>query len=362
MSTIREALAQIYDAGHYQHYVEPLQKYVNFEDANILDVGSGLCWHAPFFRALGARSVLCVDKHVDLNSHDLRIHNEPNKANHNINTTLSISKFLCCFEGIEITKSEIEEYDPRVTATNLCIMQTVTEHLLQPDKAIAAIAKILPPGATIYLSHGNYYAWGGHHLPPYTVTEYDPNDPSHAQLADWHHVVNVDLVDNKYIELNKIRIHELAALLRPYFDAKFIDFVTSPDEVSARLTSNIALNLFTYSREELLTDLWIFVGERKAEMATTAPQVKFSVLPITISKNNYREGYCYIVGVPFSITAENYELYYNGELLPLGDCNHDDIRSRGDGRYSIWGPTLYFSLPGNVDPFRTEAAIELRRR
>ncbi len=38
--------------------------------------------------------------------------------------------------------------------------------------------------------------------------------------------------------------------------------------------------------------------------------------------------------------------------LPLGPahCSHDDIRTLGKGRYSHWGPALYFSSSDNTDP------------
>ncbi len=43
-------------------------------------------------------------------------------------------------------------------------------------------------------------------------------------------------------------------------------------------------------------------------------------------------------------------LLENGVAMPRPHCGHDEIRRQGEGRYSHWGPTLYFSTSDNSDP------------
>lgn len=44
------------------------------------------------------------------------------------------------------------------------------------------------------------------------------------------------------------------------------------------------------------------------------------------------------------------QLYEDGEPLGPGHAGHDDIRTLGRGRFSHWGPKVYFSTSDNSDP------------
>jgi hypothetical protein len=128
--------------------------------------------------------------------------------------------------------------------------------------------------------------------------------------------------------------------------------------VARRLTPARRLKLFQYYEAELLTDLWIFVGRRRDDAAADiAYRESFRV---SVHPDTYREGLCYLVPIPFGINPARYALYENGRPLAHPDSLHEDIRRLGDGRYSIWGHTLYFSTSGNADPLKTRAIYELR--
>jgi MoaA/NifB/PqqE/SkfB family radical SAM enzyme len=59
-------------------------------------------------------------------------------------------------------------------------------------------------------------------------------------------------------------------------------------------------------------------------------------------------------------TDEVAELHENGAPLPHSDAVHDDIRQLGEGRYSLWGNTLYFSSTDNSDARTNGRDYELR--
>src|SRR5215831_6205378 len=67
-------------------------------------------------------------------------------------------------------------------------------------------------------------------------------------------------------------------------------------------------------------------------------------------------GYCYYTTIPESFygaakqQAEPIRVYENEVALPFPDAVHDEIRSQGEGRYSVWGKTLYLSTSDNSDP------------
>src|SRR5262249_57540238 len=73
-----------------------------------------------------------------------------------------------------------------------------------------------------------------------------------------------------------------------------------------------------------------------------------------------REAACFRVQIPFGIDPNRHALFEDGRELPARNCMHDEIRKLGDGRYSIWGHTLYFSTPGNAHPATSGRRYELR--
>lgn len=70
----------------------------------------------------------------------------------------------------------------------------------------------------------------------------------------------------------------------------------------------------------------------------------------------HESGFCYVVEIPDSFIKKagdslpKAKLFENEQELSIPECIHDDIRSIGMGRYSVWGRSLYFSSSDNSDP------------
>jgi MoaA/NifB/PqqE/SkfB family radical SAM enzyme len=77
-------------------------------------------------------------------------------------------------------------------------------------------------------------------------------------------------------------------------------------------------------------------------------------------------GYCHIGRLPDSFlkaTKDRFSdavLYEDGVSLPNPNAMHDEIRSLGAGRYSLWSGWLYFSSSDNSEPITNGRAYVLR--
>jgi len=70
---------------------------------------------------------------------------------------------------------------------------------------------------------------------------------------------------------------------------------------------------------------------------------------------DHERGRCFIAPVPEWLTSDSdgvsrLVVLEDGRALPLGHAAHEDIRSLGCGRYSHWGPSVYFSPSDGTDP------------
>jgi radical SAM protein with 4Fe4S-binding SPASM domain len=80
----------------------------------------------------------------------------------------------------------------------------------------------------------------------------------------------------------------------------------------------------------------------------------------------HESGHCYLVKIPESFTKlageslSHAELLEDGVPLPFPNSVHNDIRKRGEGRYSVWGHSLYFSTSDNSDPSDNGRRYELK--
>lgn len=79
----------------------------------------------------------------------------------------------------------------------------------------------------------------------------------------------------------------------------------------------------------------------------------------------HESGHCYLVEIPESFTKlageslNDAELLEGGVPLPFSNVLHEDIRRLGEGRYSVWGHSLYFSTSDNSDPSDNGRCYEL---
>jgi hypothetical protein len=67
------------------------------------------------------------------------------------------------------------------------------------------------------------------------------------------------------------------------------------------------------------------------------------------------QGHCFLAQLPAHLlsdseSASRLHLYEDERELGPPHSAHDDIRAHGAGRFSHWGPQLYFSTSDNSDP------------
>ncbi len=72
-------------------------------------------------------------------------------------------------------------------------------------------------------------------------------------------------------------------------------------------------------------------------------------------------GSCYTAAMPEELIsdfdgASRIKVFEDGKALPHGKAMHDEIRNLGGGRFSHWGPHLFFSTSDNSDP-RTNGRV-----
>jgi hypothetical protein len=79
---------------------------------------------------------------------------------------------------------------------------------------------------------------------------------------------------------------------------------------------------------------------------------------INVSQSSSDGGYAYFVAQNFGTVGDDaanpaqsvLKIYENGVLLNPAHAGHADIRNNGQGRFSHWGNTLYFSATDNTNP------------
>jgi glycosyltransferase involved in cell wall biosynthesis len=82
------------------------------------------------------------------------------------------------------------------------------------------------------------------------------------------------------------------------------------------------------------------------------------ISPETISQEI---GHCFLANLGLSEGSGRVGLWEDEVRLGPGGCLHDDVRINGGGRYSVWGPTLYFSSTDNTDPRSNGRGYRFRR-
>jgi MoaA/NifB/PqqE/SkfB family radical SAM enzyme len=71
--------------------------------------------------------------------------------------------------------------------------------------------------------------------------------------------------------------------------------------------------------------------------------------------------YAYVAELFRSIEGQEFVLLEDEKVLGLPNCLHDEIRSKGAGRYSVWGRSVYFSASDNSDPRVNGRCYHLQR-
>jgi len=103
--------------------------------------------------------------------------------------------------------------------------------------------------------------------------------------------------------------------------------------------------------------LWLLITQR-------IPAAGFIKMVISSLRRPYRgelsvlrpeQGHCFVADMPEHLlsdgeSASRLRLYEDDRELGPAHSPHDKIRAVGQGRYSHWGPQLYFSASDNSDP------------
>jgi glycosyltransferase involved in cell wall biosynthesis len=84
---------------------------------------------------------------------------------------------------------------------------------------------------------------------------------------------------------------------------------------------------------------------------------------VVIDTGNVRPetGHCYVASLDIGPGSERFSLWEDGRPLGPAGCLHDEIRSQGMGRYSVWGNSLYLSTSDGSDPRDNRRTYLLRR-
>lgn len=247
--------------------VEELDRLVPLAGLDVLEVGCGQCWSAPFFLGAGARSYHGVELIGPLPERRIfdRRHAQASwTAEHYLPTPLGLPELLAAFADVTYTNADFGDTRLPAGCCDVVLMRVVSEHLLEPRRCFTEIHRLLRPGGRLYVSHGSYQSWNGHHVVPHNLDELDEGDPRQAAVIDWRHLDR--LVENDRTDghnLNYIRVTELMGLLRSLFEVESWSLLpTAPACGGERLSEARRQELPEHAREELLSDM-LYVVVRK---------------------------------------------------------------------------------------------------
>ena len=357
ISQVEDALSIVLDTG-YQSIVDDVDNAVNVKGKRLLEVGSGACWYAPLFLVKDAASYTGVDLFTSLETREILDRHfalELRTPQTLRQMPLSFSEYIQCFSNIEAIQDDILSVHYQSSSFDAAFLLTVSEHLVDVKATLQKLHDLLVVGGKLYLTHGNYYCWNGHHLAPRNVGAFNPNKSEMREVADWGHVKKFikNNVDGPHV--NFIRLHELMKTIKDLYQIDWWKFYESPDERGGtRLTENLRAEFPEYYREELLTEMAYCTCTKVTEKNLSHPDSTNEPFghktAIIINWYNHESGFCYITGIPSLGKLSELVLLEEFQEIGPAESLHEDIRKIGKGRYSIWGNYLYFSASDNSDP------------
>ena len=237
-------------AVKFNYLAWPRKIITHIHGQDVLDVGCGTGIHSIGYVVAGVKSYTGLDPKIDFT----------NDRSKNLRTRH--------WERFGWTPNDIMQQIPHVnfisgTFENIApqdnfdmvVLHNVTEHLLNIEEVFDGIAQRLRPGGRLLYNHHNFYAWNGHHQPPKTVHDIDPDDPFQRELIDWKHVATFDCqTDALSKKLNKIRIKELKLLTQKFFKIEqWSEVPIKPENGLFRFTDEILRAHPRFTKTELLT-------------------------------------------------------------------------------------------------------------
>lgn len=219
---------------------------------DVLDLGCGHTLYGVGFLVYGARSYLGIDPKLDLDAPKLRRRERfRSKVADSSWTLRQVQEALPAVRYGSFDVSDL----PSAQRFDVIFMHNVTEHLTAIEEVFSELRRRLRPGGKIIYRHHNYACWNGHHQPPRTIAEIDPQSEVQRAYLDWAHL---DFDPEKHPavarRLNRIRLHELRALTAKFF--RIVTWEELPSRVeqgAERLSDEIVAQHPGYTRDELLT-------------------------------------------------------------------------------------------------------------
>jgi SAM-dependent methyltransferase len=153
-------------------------------------------------------------------------------------------------DGIRLYKMNAETLCFEKDSFDFVISIFVFEHLMDLDKAIVELYRVIKPTGILFLAIDLFTGTFGAHWP------YSQRKPSVA----WQHLVD----SNMYIHngLNKLRENDFIKALNKKF--KLLELIRIIDEEGRKLlTQELQQRLSLYAQEELLTDRLILVMQNE---------------------------------------------------------------------------------------------------
>lgn len=258
-----------------------------FQHQDILDVGMGQGPYALYYIHNGCKSYTGVDPGILLDGsfvRDHRIGGQITKKNIDYNILTDQEKEQLKNLGDEVnwyhnfgyTPKNIMDILPNVKlhstilencidkikleSKDLVMLHCVTEHLNHLPEVIESCWTFTRKNGKIYISHGNYYSWAGHHNIPREPEHYDKNNKKHNIYIDWQHysVLNPAYHDTN---LNRVRLFDLKKLIEKYYIIEY--WQEDLESEIDRLTKKIRDKWNNYTLSEMLTNVPIIIGRKR---------------------------------------------------------------------------------------------------
>lgn len=127
---------------------------------------------------------------------------------------------------------------------------------------------------------------------------------------------------------------------------------------------------------EMLVTLYLLAAGMWLTLTKKIAPPPFSRVLLSYFRKGYRgkldncvpeQGNCFISPVPSYLISDQeglskLVLIEDGVPLSNGHASHDDIRTKGAGRYSHWGAHIYFAASDNSNPASNGKVYEIVER
>lgn len=224
-------------SARFEYIVWPKRIQDQVRGKRVLDVGCGFGAYGMGFMVAGATEYTGIDPAMDVDSPRAR-----NKRTRSWDTMgVTPRQIEEALPAIRLIQSAVEDVDLEKRFDTVAL-HNVTEHFLQLEKSLAAVAQLCHEDTNVVFHHHNYYSWNGHHLQPNRPEQFDESDPSHREIADWRHINIVpDLPPDHSIitGLNRVRLDEFRSALDRHFDIVGWEEMPSPPSALDRLTPEV---------------------------------------------------------------------------------------------------------------------------